>query len=143
MIEGIAMLTVLAGMGVYFVKSTDLPKDMKDRSAQLRQEALRNPVSSQKKFSFPTNTTTASTATTSKSLANNLDLKRAEEATKLLAAKRLEKIALIDKEIDTLTMTITALEQELKANNARNAEIQAEIDMHLNTLARLEASKLS
>ena len=29
MLEGIAMLTVLAGLGLYFVKSTDIPKDMK------------------------------------------------------------------------------------------------------------------
>lgn len=140
MVEGIAMLTVLAGMGIYFVRSTDLPKDMKDRSAQLKQESLRNPSSTQKKYSFPTNTTAVKTA---QKLENNLDLKRAEEATKILAAKRLEKIALIEKEIDTLTLTITALEQELKANNARNAEIQAEIDRHLETLARLEASKIS
>lgn len=140
MVEGIAMLTVLAGMGIYFVRSTDLPKDMKDRSALLKQESLRNPSSTQKKYSFPTNATAVKTA---QKLENNLDLKRAEEATKILAAKRLEKIALIEKEIDTLTLTITALEQELKANNARNAEIQAEIDRHLETLARLEASKIS
>jgi hypothetical protein len=134
------MLTVLAGMGIYFVKSTDLPKDMKDRSSLLKQESLKNPASAQKKYSFPTNTTAAKTA---QKLENNIDLKRAEEATKILAAKRLEKITLIEKEIDTLTLTITALEQELKANNARNAEIQAEIDRHLETLARLEASKIS
>lgn len=142
MIEGIAMLTVLAGMGVYFVKSTDLPKDMRDRSAQFKNEG---PVASKKKYSFPTGNNIAATTTATKSvkLENNLDLKRAEEATKLLAAKKLEKIALIDKEIDSLTLTITALEQEMKANNARNAEIQLEIDKHLQTLARLEASKIS
>lgn len=142
MIEGIAMLTVLAGMGVYFVKSTDLPKDMRDRSAQFKNEG---PVTAKKKYSFPTGNTIAATTTATKSvkLENNLDLKRAEEATKLLAAKRLEKIALIDKEIDSLTLTITALEQEMKANNARNTEIQLEIDRHLQTLARLEASKIS
>ena len=143
MIEGIAMLTVLAGMGVYFVKSTDLPKDMRDRSAQFKNEG---PVATKKKYSFPTGNnvaTTTTTATKSVKLENNLDLKRAEEATKLLAANRLEKIALIDKEIDTLTLTITALEQEMKANNARNAEIQTEIDKHLQRLARLEASKMS
>lgn len=148
MIEGIAMLTVLAGMGIYFVKSTDLPKEMKERSAQLRQEALRNPTSSQKKFSFPTNNQKPTVAknlaaSTSVNLDKSEALKRAEEATKLLAAKRLEKIALIDKEIDSLTLTITALEQELRANNARNAEIQEEINRHLETLARLEASKLA
>ena len=142
MIEGIAMLTVLAGMGIYFVKSTDLPKDMRDRSAQFKNEGS---VELKKKYSFPTaNTNASSTASTrSIKLENNLDLIKAQEATKLLAAKRLGKIALIDKEIDTLTLTITALEQELKANNERNAEIQLEIDRHLQTLARLEASKVS
>ncbi len=140
MIEGIAMLTVLAGMGVYFVKSTDLPKDMRDRSAQFKNQGS---VEVKKKYSFPTANTNTTVASKSVKIENNLDLKRAEEATKLLAAKRLEKIALIDKEIDTLTLTITALEQELKANNERNAEIQMEIDRHLQTLARLEASKVS
>nr|BDT27808.1 hypothetical protein BHI3_12740 [Bacteriovorax sp. HI3] len=144
MIEGIAMLTVLAGMGIYFVKSTDLPKDMKARSEQMRQDSLRNPVAAQKKFNFPTATTAnANALAKTTKLEDNTALKKAEEATKLLAQKRLEKIALIDKEIDTLTLTITALEQELRANNARNAEIQAEIDRHLETLARLEASKIS
>ncbi len=142
MVEGIAMLTVLAGMGFYFVKSTDLPKDMKARSEQLKQDTLRNPVVNQKKYSFPTANATSVIAQATK-LEDNTALKKAEEATKLLAQKRLEKIALIDKEIDTLTLTITALEQELKINNARNAEIQLEIDRHLETLARLEASKIS
>ena len=45
--------------------------------------------------------------------------------------------------IDDLTIKITALEQELKTNNARNTEILAEIDTHMNTLARLTSVTLS
>lgn len=53
MIEGIAMLTVLAGMGVYFIKSTDLPKDLKERSAQLKQESGQYTPAPKRRFAIP------------------------------------------------------------------------------------------
>jgi TolA-binding protein len=46
-------------------------------------------------------------------------------------------------QIDELTLKITALEQELKTNNARNAEILAEIDTHMAKLKELMDLKLS
>lgn len=118
MIEGLMALSLVL-MGIYFVKSTDLPKEMKDRSAQINRETVA-PTNTKRKMAFPTQTTVASVKkNTSQSL-----------------------IDLHNKAIDELTLKITTLEQELKKNNARNAEIQREIDAHLESL-RLLNEKIS
>lgn len=138
MVEGIAMLTVLAGMGVYFIKSTDLPKDMKQRSEHLQTEARHNTTVVQKKFDFPTNKVKASVNI-------NHELNKLNEA-KILETKKLERLMAIElqnKQIDKLTLAITTLEQELKVNNARNTEILAEIEGHLEALRILNENKLS
>lgn len=127
----LGMIVCLALMGVYFFKSADLPKELKDRSAQLQREA--GPAQAFKpKMSFPKVDTNAT--------ASNTVNKDAEA--KLLAMKqqkKLKDIALLQAEIDALTMEITSLEQQIKDNNAKNAEIQKQIDAHLITLQELQA----
>lgn len=112
MLEGLMALSLVL-MGVYFVKSTDLPKELKDRSGQHKNETV---VMTKKKMVFPVK-----------------ELKETE-------VKKISNQALIDlhnKAIDELTLKITTLEQELRANNERNAEIQKTIDMHLESLKLL------
>jgi hypothetical protein len=144
MIEAFMCVT-LAAMGFYFFKSTDLPKDMKNRSALLHAESIQNPIVRQKKMAFD------SVATKVKSDAKSemrttikiLDDNQAAKLAQLDAHKReleMRQRALV---IDDLTLKITALEQELKLNSARNAEILAEIDTHMNTLTRLTSVSLS
>ncbi len=113
MIEGLMALSLVL-MGIYFVKSTDLPKEMKERSAQISRETVA-PTTAKKKMAFPTQTTVT---TVKKNSSQSL-------------------IELHNKAIDELTLKITTLEQELKVNNARNAEIQREIDAHLESLRLL------
>ena len=114
------MLEILMGlslaiMGIYFFKSTDLPKELTERSAQLRSQEnySQNVVSTNKPFS------------------KNITLP------KVTVDHAAEK-ALINKKINELTLTITTLEQELNVNKSRNNEIQRQIDTHLLTLNNLQ-----
>ncbi len=50
MLEGILMVSVLAAMGVYFVKSTDLPSELKERQKIIELEGSNKTTS--KKFNF-------------------------------------------------------------------------------------------
>lgn len=118
MLEGL-MAVSLVLMGIYFVKSTDLPKDMKDRSTQMEKTPLAN-INTKKKMVFP-----VANATINAEIKNEI-----KNSNKTL-------LDLHNKAIDELTLKITTLEQELKVNNARNAEIQKEIDTHLNSLLLL------
>lgn len=146
MIEGIAMLTVLAGMGVYFVKSTDIPKDMKEKSAKMRatygDTAL---VAAPKKYAFDKKI--ASTTEKKIQTLSTMELKEQSDAEKLAQIekhiKRQSLIALQNKKIDELTVLITSLEQEIKENNSRNAEIQAQINIHLETLRVLKETVIA
>lgn len=106
----IAMVITLALMGIYFVKSTDLPKDLKDRSAQLKAEAHIYEAPKTLRITIPQMT---------------------------VQAMELDKLK-ISAEIDRLTLIITSLEQEIKANNEKNAEIQGKIDAHLENLIQLQ-----
>ncbi len=108
MIEALMGISIIL-MGVYFVKSTDLPKELKDRSAQHRNETI---SSAKKKMVYVTEPKI--------STVNNQNLRD-----------------LHNKAIDELTLKITTLEQELKVNNAKNAEIQKMIDIHLESLRLL------
>jgi len=141
MLEGIAMLTVLAGMGFYFVKSTDIPKDMKDKSAQMRATYGDTSIAAlPKKYAFDKKMT----GTTEKKIQSLsvAEIKEQSDAVKLAEIekhiKRQSLIALQNKKIDELTVLITSLEQEIKENNSKNAEIQAQIDIHLKTLRLLK-----
>lgn len=156
MLEGIAMLTVLAGMGVYFIKSTDIPKDMKERSAQMRATYGDQLTTVPKRYAFDKKINTAAakveikaekkieTRIQSLSVA---ELKEKSDAEKLAEIekhiKRQSLIALQNQKIDELTILITSLEQEIKENNSRNAEIQKQIDAHLETLAVLKAQVIA
>lgn len=150
MIEGIAMLTVLAGMGVYFVKSTDIPKDMKEKSAKMRatygDTAL---VAAPKKYAFDKKITSTTEVKTEKKIQtlSTMELKEQSDAEKLAQIekhiKRQSLIALQNKKIDELTVLITSLEQEIKENNSRNAEIQAQINIHLETLRVLKETVIA
>ena len=150
----IAMVTALAGMGFYFFKSTDLPKDLKERSAQNR--ASQNYVSSApKKFAMPkvnlempvTNKEIAGLPTmVNLATVTKIDIKESLEAQKLFEMKKQEKeimIALHNQKIDELTLLITTLEQQIKENNSRNAEIQAQINLHLESLKTLKETKIA
>ena len=121
MLEGIMAISLVM-MGIYFFKSTDLPKEMKDRSAQMEKETI---AVSKKKMAYTT-------------LKNNTSVEIKVESKK----SNQTLIDLHNKAIDELTLKITTLEQEMKSNNERNAEIQKEIDTHLESL-RLLNEKIS
>lgn len=149
MLEGIAMLTVLAGMGVYFVKSTDIPKDMKDRSAQSKANFGETLAVAPKRYAFDSKAVAKTekkieVRTQSISIA---DLKEKSDAAKLAEIekhiKRQSLLALQNQKIDELTLLITSLEQEIRENNDRNAEIQAQINIHLESLRLLKESVLA
>ena len=136
MIEAIGMITVLAGMGIYFVKSTDLPKDLKDRSERNHSSSNHSVnIQSKKKFSFPqTEMTSAMERKITKSdTINELELKLKKQ--KIIEAK--------NKKIDELTLLITELEQELKENHLRNIEIQQQIDTAMAELIIIKKSIIS
>jgi len=121
MLEGLMALSLVL-MGVYFVKSTDLPKELKDRSAQMRNET-QTVTTAKRKMAFPV---------------------VEEKKSAAIEIKKQNNQALIDlhnKAIDELTLKITTLEQELKGNNERNAEIQKMIDIHMENLNLLTSKK--
>ncbi len=125
----ILMVLTLTAMGVYFFKSTDLPKDMKERSAQFQAESNQRSTSSKSlRITIPNESI--------KTLAidKNLDAKLAE----MKLQKKIKEIQVLNEEIDKLTLTITSLEQEIRVNNERNNEIQSIIDSHLVSLQLLQ-----
>jgi hypothetical protein len=154
MIEGIAMVTVLAGMGVYFVKSADLPKDLKERSAQLKSESSSYIAPEKNKFSHLTNKTAEVKAEINIEIKRETSLQEMRERAEVAAsqklaieesikAQKLAKIELLNREIDELTLAITTLEQELKLNNKRNIEIEIQIATHLTRLQALKEIQIS
>lgn len=122
----LGMIFCLTLMGVYFYKSADLPKELKERSAQTQAQLGSTQIN--KKITFP------------KVEIKSADVNQDIEA-KLLAMKHQKKIkdiALLQAEVDRLTLEITSLEQLIKDNNAKNAEIQKTIDAHFVTLLELQ-----
>ena len=140
MIEGIAMLTVLTGMGIYFVKSTDIPKDLIERSQRSQSETKEIAFSTQKKYSFPTAKTALNETNIQKVEVVNLQTREKEIAAKEYQRKIAKQkiIQMKTLKIDELTLLITSLEQELRENNERNVEIQNEIDKAINELTKLQ-----
>lgn len=154
MIEGITMVTVLAGMGVYFVKSADLPKDLKDRSAQLKSESASFTAPERNKFSHLLNKTAELKTEINIEIKRETSLQEMKERAEVAAshklaieesikAQKLAKIELLNKEIDELTLAITTLEQELKLNNKRNIAIEIQIATHLSRLQVLKETQIS
>jgi hypothetical protein len=101
MVLEFAMISTLAGMGVYFVKSSDLPKELKERSKQLEQENVYYSRNYKSKFNFP----------------------KIDEAITQKVEVNLEK----EKVIEELMASISKLENEIKQNIARNNEVQRTI----------------
>ena len=146
MLEGIAMLTVLAGLGLYFVKSTDIPKDMKEKSAQMRATyGDTSFAAAPKKYAFDKKIV-STTENNAQSISSE-ELKKQSDASKLVEIenyiKRQSLIALQNQKIDELTLLITSLEQEIKVNNSRNSDIQAQIDMHFEALRILKENVIA
>src|SRR4051812_36928431 len=101
----IGMILSLALMGFYFFKSTDLPKELqelKERSAQMQSQ--NGNIEIKMKPAFP-----------KVELKSNQDLESKLSAMK--QQKKIKDIALLNAEIDRLTLEITTLEQEIKDNN--------------------------
>lgn len=122
MIE-VGMFVSLVAMGIYFFKSTDLPKDLKDRSAQ--HKTIIRPEASFKNIRIGIQKE------------NIRDTQF--ELSELKLQKQIKELQALNLEIDNLTLEITSLEQEIKANNTRNKEIQALIDLKLVSLQSLHA----
>jgi septal ring factor EnvC (AmiA/AmiB activator) len=137
----IAMLITLALMGIYFIKSTDLPKDLKERSAQNMSESRNQPSkysSGPLKFTLP-KTSDEAPAQEVKSVAASINEKQREiKLAEMKLERKIKEIQITNEEIDRLTLTITALELEIKVNNEKNAEIEALIDVHLISLQKLQ-----
>lgn len=131
MVIELGMVSVLTGMGVYFVKSTDLPKDLKNRSEQMKIQGLSQATQMKPKFNF-------------EKLQNKTN--QTEEVivnTELEKQKKLELRLEQEKEMNLLTLKITTLEQEIRDNNQRNAEILLEIDNYLSQLEKLNNQRVS
>jgi len=127
MLEGMLMIAVLTGMGVYFIKSADLPKELKERQAILDREVKTNAAKTNKmKFNFEKNE--------SKKVAIQTIEKKIEKKIDLDA---------INREIDELTFKVTSLEQEIRDNNLRNELIKKEIDRLLVRLEELTKLKMA
>lgn len=127
MLEGMLMLAVLTGMGVYFIKSADLPKELKERQAILDRDAKIN------------------TNRTSK-MKFNFDKKEVKKVATTTLEKKIEKkidLDAINREIDELTFKVTSLEQEIRDNNLRNELIKKEIDRMLVRLEELTKLKMA
>lgn len=128
----ILMVITLAVMGIYFFKSTDLPKDLKERSAkfesELRLDARQSSATRSLKMTIPSERIKTS------SIENSLDAKLAA----IMNEKKSREIQLLNKNIDDLTIEITTLEQEIRVNNEKNIEIQSMIDSRLISLQLLQ-----
>ncbi len=123
MIEALMGLSLIL-MGVYFVKSTDLPKELKERSAQHRNETSTK-TSDKRKMVYAT------------------EIKKTIAVNELNSKNNQSLIELHNRAIDDLTLKITSLEQQLRANNEKNAEIQKMIDIHLESLRLLNNKKIA
>ncbi|MBY0415544.1 MAG: hypothetical protein K2Q18_15330 [Bdellovibrionales bacterium] len=144
MLEGIAMCVTLVAMGIYFIKSTDIPKDMRDRSAQMKSQTPEVASSTAKKYSFPVDKNKMEEIQVKKDkLAMENQLERESKILEMKKRERQALQALHNKKIDEITLLITALEQELKENNERNDQIQAEINRHLDTLRILKETVIA
>lgn len=168
----IVMCTVLAGMAVYFVKSADLPKELKDRA---KMHAHLGSATFKRNFEFSKNNALKSNNGNKVNVIAKKENERAEinQEALILATKMLEdkmnkarmmeanrietqmiekkmsqmtkKIDLekLNKRIDQITLAITTLEMELKRNNSKNNEIQTQIDKYLHELERLSSKRLA
>ncbi len=169
----IAMCTVLVGMAVYFVKSADLPQELKDRAkanAHLGMTTFRrnfefsnkvqtNKVAEANKINLNINKNNERSAIdqealilATKMLEEKMNNARMMEASKIEAQMIQKKMTQVsrkidfeklNKRIDQITYAITTLEMELKRNSSKNNEIQTQIDRYLLELERLNSKRLA
>lgn len=124
------MIICLTLMGVYFFKSTDVPKELKERSAR-NESPVGAPQSFKAKMKFPKFEAVMTASTNEQK-----DAEAKLHAMKY--QKKIKDIAQLQIEIDQLTLEITTLEQQIKNNNAKNAEIQLQIEDRLVILMELQ-----
>jgi 3-deoxy-D-manno-octulosonic-acid transferase len=135
MIE-IAMAICLTIMGIYFFKSTDLPKELKERSAQMKAESanMSSTLVAPRKMDY------SKSISTQIKNANQFNQSKLEE---MHLRKKAAELKIHNDAIDQLTLTITTLEQEIRINNEKNSEIQSLIDSHLISLQMLQEKVIS
>ena len=133
MIE-VVMCICLTIMGIYFFKSTDLPKELKERSAQMKAETGPVMAAVPRKMNLPKVKEISKTA--------ELEINQAK-LVEMNLLKKAAELKLHNAAIDKLTLTITTLEQEIRVNNERNGEIQKLIDSHLVSLKLLQEKIIS
>ncbi|MDD4972724.1 MAG: hypothetical protein PHY93_00155 [Bacteriovorax sp.] len=128
MIE-VVMCICLTIMGIYFFKSTDLPKELKERSAQMRAESGPAVSAVPRKMNLPK----------VKEMTKSVELQiNQAKLVEMNLLKKEAELKLHNAAIDKLTLTITTLEQEIRVNNEKNGEIQKMIDTHLVSLQLLQ-----
>lgn len=127
----ILMVITLAIMGIYFFKSTDIPKELRERSAQKQSEinSMSNNFSS-----APLKFTAPKSEVKMTSIDGSRDAKLAEMKSK----RKLKEIQEIKEEIDLLTSTLVDLDVELATNAHKRLEIQSLIDDHFLSLQALQ-----
>lgn len=146
MLELGLLAALIGSMGVYMMKSSELPQDLKNRSAQFQTEydILKNQKKSLKismnKIAPSKKNAVKKVVTTSSVKDNSAAL--IKDAKIDLAKAKIQRNQLLTQElnlkIDQLTLEITALEQQIKINNQKNAEIQVQIN---NRLAELDLTQ--
>ena len=120
MIEEFAMVSALAGMGIYFIKSADLPKELKERNDQLQAEKKRNPQAfGAKKIDY-----------------SNLSLKSRNKSNKT----RVSIGNYTTKEVNKLTDEVSSLEQQIELNNKKNQEIKKMIETNLHKISSIQSN---
>lgn len=124
----VLMLICLTLMGVYFFKSTDLPKDLKDRVKKRGVE----------KIQFTQNHTTHKTPIKSFKVPTSAQISTIEINDK--SERDLEKL---NQEIDEIVLKITSLEEELKINAEKRDEIIREINANLMKLTSLKKKTMT
>lgn len=136
MLEIGLFIGLLGSMGFYMVKSSDLSKELKEkRQMHLSEYAeLQNKTSK----SFQVSLNKIPTAKKKSVEKNFVQVKQVETVQPVTKVDNSAKKNLLNQKIDKLTVEITTLEQEIKANNQRNLEIQNAIALRLNELEKLQ-----
>jgi hypothetical protein len=118
MIEEFAMISTLAGMGIYFIKSADLPKELKERNDLLQEEKKKNPEAfGSKKLDFN---------------------KIAQRSNTRERKPRVSIGNYTAKEVNKLTDEVSTLEQQLEFNNKKNQEIKKLIETNLHKISNIQ-----
>lgn len=127
---------LLGSMGFYMVKSSDLSKELKDRRQQNQHEYAALERIKNKPFQISLKEVSSSKK---KSEIKTISVqKTAAVVNKIEKVNNTEKRLSLNKQIDQLTVEITSLEQEIKANTRKNLEIQSLISSRLDELERLQ-----